>query len=866
MSVIARGSPFGGPIKPPDRHRDQQLAFRTLFPPLAYDEATPQTSPLIGVIASPVDRTSQPVDTLSDTLQRQKTAWSLVTAWLSLSGKGEVPREHLEGALEVSFGQSASLYHSLSLESWYSRQVEQHFERSIELKIKQIWSESSSADDALSQTVALLKDAQGSIVRPVVTWQAEDTQRRAPNPVLSRHVERLHNTALSALHRAVRRTVPAHRYAGNLAFVLVRVLETMTARNADTASNRTTMELLAGLHEVGLTPDSAQKSLARAVQTIITSHVNSFDMKVDWVGQRGRASELRIWIEQSLQPSVRHCLCALTGDRDLEIPASDLDKWQRLALGVLGRARLANLLVYVQLWPQSLGAILDLKDYLALADAKQHLAQTFINQLEERVGHAGVTTAELLGIYVAVTRVFKTLDNRSVLLEKVAQPIRSFLRDRLDTVKVIAASFLAEIDDEAKDQSAGVDGDDYCLEITREVIRSERTPAQPNQSLDWNDMTWLPDPIDAGPDYRSTKSNDVISYMLTLFDKETFIQEIQNILGERLLRSESANLENEVRLVEMLKSRLGTDKLQSAEVMVRDMTDSARIMKLLRSVNSKIPQPEDIYKAIPDDGITFAELVASMRLTIPSNPELKNRFIAVFKEAAIGGPAGKGHLLFRKPDYISDLPPPQDMDTFDAKILSSFFWPELRDDSFKVPAAIQKAQEQYESGFRRIKVLRRLRWLSALGRADVELELKDRTVKVEAVKTWVAALIYAFQDTDVSHGDMDVDEKTVQRSVADLEEQLNMDEVLVRNAIAFWVGQRVLHEVSPDTFEVMETLPKEGDVAAPLAVPVQADEAVSALKSQSAVLKDNKMMYEMFMIGMLTNGGAMDTSRIAMML
>ena len=44
------------------------------------------------------------------------------------------------------------------------------------------------------------------------------------------------------------------------------------------------------------------------------------------------------------------------------------------------------------------------------------------------------------------------------------------------------------------------------------------------------------------------------------------------------------------------------------------------------------------------------------------------------------------------------------------------------------------------------------------------------------------------------------------------------------------------------------------------------EEALSSVKSHHAVLRDNREMYESFMIGMLTNGGEMDTGRMTMML
>lgn len=197
---------------------------------------------------------------------------------------------------------------------------------------------------------------------------------------------------------------------------------------------------------------------------------------------------------------------------------------------------------------------------------------------------------------------------------------------------------------------------------------------------------------------------------------------------------------------------------------------------------------------------------------------------------------------------------------FSTLILSSFFWPSLRDDEFDVPEPISAMQKAFEQDFERIKNLRKLHWLSALGRVGVELELDDRTVKVEAVQTWQASVIYAFQSND---------DTPARKTVQELVDSLSMDEMLVRNGIAFWIAQRVLIEVETDSYQVLETLPsadEENAAPSPAMAPPQADAGISGVKSQEAVLRDNKDMYELFMVGMLTNGGAMDPARVTMMM
>jgi anaphase-promoting complex subunit 2 len=374
-----------------------------------------------------------------------------------------------------------------------------------------------------------------------------------------------------------------------------------------------------------------------------------------------------------------------------------------------------------------------------------------------------------------------------------------------------------------------------------------------------------------------------MSFMLTLFEQADFIKEVQSLLGERLLSVgyDDTELEKEVstwsdmlsiprlyllcvqiRLVELFKTRFGADRLQSCEVMLRDIQDSRRINNTLRPKDD-FPTAQEVHAAIPDSGIRSQALIGMFNTRVPRTDLAGHKFIALIKSVAV---AEKGSdILYPSPD----LPMfESSVDTelsaaFQTQILSSFFWPSLREDEFAVPAPISTLQKNFEQDFERIKNLRKLHWLSALGKATVELELEDRTVKFEGVQTWQASVIYAFQDDSQDVSTVSPASRTVQQ----LEESLQMDEVLVRNALAFWVGHQVLVEDEPDVFTVLEQLPSaDGKSTTGASAPVQADTVISAVKSQDAVLQDNKPMYEMFMMGMLTNGGAMDAARITMMM
>jgi len=201
-----------------------------------------------------------------------------------------------------------------------------------------------------------------------------------------------------------------------------------------------------------------------------------------------------------------------------------------------------------------------------------------------------------------------------------------------------------------------------------------------------------------------------------------------------------------------------------------------------------------------------------------------------------------------------------------AKILSRLYWPQLQDENYRIPEVITELQKRYEEGFESLKASRKLTWLHTLGQATIELELEDRSV-TEEVHTWQATVIWSFQNDGPNNA---VSERTVQQLVQTLE----MDEVLVRSALRFWVKKLVLHEVSPDRFAVMETLNQEdharskAQAAAPV-IPGANDDSVddTGMDANEGIGEEKLGMYWNFIQGMLTNSSpTMALQQIAMML
>ncbi|PGH01707.1 hypothetical protein AJ80_08974 [Polytolypa hystricis UAMH7299] len=606
------------------------------------------------------------------------------------------------------------------------------------------------------------------------------------------------------------------------------------------------LQLLEGLQDAGLGGSKAQKVFAGVMNNMMTEFVASA-YAGQWESPSLITEHLRQWTENvfaRLVVQVLHILRTSDTEADpedhLDVTLKDVEKWQEMGVARLGALRISELFDIIVEWDSSSGAIEDLKKYTTNPATRFNLTSAFTATLIQRLLQPGASTIEILQVYISIIRAFTQLDPRGVLLDRVARPIRRYLRDREDTVKVIVGGLLADAVD-AEGQPV-LSSPDTLVELATELSKAQELALRDESGeLDWDDMNWMPDPIDAAPDYKKSKNSDVIGSLMSLFDsKETFVKELQKVLGERLLKK-SKDFEQEISVLELLKLRFGDSALQACEVMLRDVLDSKRVDAVIRT-DQKLE-------------------------TANKSAQFSNKNIGKISTA-------------------------QDMPDLHAKILSRLFWPTLQNQTFKVPGEITALQVRYAAGFESLKQSRKLTWLNGIGQVTVELDLEDRVFKDE-VTTWQASVIYAFQSSSSS-----TNEQPVSKTISELSQQLEMSASLVCSACLFWVSKRILVETQCDTFRVLEVILDEEDEASQLgesgadaatgasssagaqhagaagtntnstaaAAAAEAAEAAAAKESADAAAMAKMDLYWQFIMGMLTNQGAMPLQRIIMML
>lgn len=536
------------------------------------------------------------------------------------------------------------------------------------------------------------------------------------------------------------------------------------------------------------------------------------------------------------------------------VSLSDVKKWKEIAVSRLASLRISELFDIVLAWPDSKGGLDDLRASVTTPEKRRQLTDFFSSALKKRLLHPGCSTLEILQVYISMIRTFHALDHSKVLLSRVVTALQLYLCQRDDAVRIVVTGLLASPDEVKQYQqrhipepgsstnsgASHVSGDGKLVELA--VLLND--PAQQRrvhvdeEELDWDDMEWMPDPVDAGVNYKRPKNEDVIGTLINaLGSQDVFIKEFQNIIAERLLATQG-NFDQEIKVLNLLKKRFGDGALQNCDVMIKDIFDSRRVDAVIRKTHLGQPVQPPRQFGPP--------------LTPPAYQQM-------------------GHQLDADEAKLHLVP-------YQARILSRLYWPNIVQDTFLLPNPVVQQQQKYEQGYERLKTSRKLTWLDHLGQVSVELDLADRTVSVQC-KTYEAAVIYAFQGPDTAD---DPDVPAVRRTTDELQETLRMDEELVFQATEFWVSKGILSHVSsePDTYIVIERQetvqaarpPLHPAASAPAALegdsprkpPLQRPGTTGAMDAKE---RERRAVYWQFIVGMLTNSSpTMPLFQIAMMM
>ncbi|ODV91555.1 hypothetical protein CANCADRAFT_55404 [Tortispora caseinolytica NRRL Y-17796] len=318
-------------------------------------------------------------------------------------------------------------------------------------------------------------------------------------------------------------------------------IHAIEARNPERARTVYSVFRECGLHTF------SDSCLTSAVKHTVTSHVTNSYRKT-W--DSSAYDDLMYWIFNVVVSSLSYIT---------DLKESELNAVNDLACDALAALRIEEIYDIVCKMPQSEPALNDLSATLRTPKLRLDLVNTFLSQSSISLLRAGIPTLEIICRYIATMEAFRRIEPRGVLLDRVARPIRNYLRERSDTVSLIVAGMLNR--------------EDSPISYISESIKKKQ--AYRDTGDDYNDPAWVPDPVDAAPDFSSSQM-DIVGSLLNIFESnDVFIREISNCLASDLLKVREYDVNTLESQLKALRNRFSEAAMQSCNIMIWDVQESA---------------------------------------------------------------------------------------------------------------------------------------------------------------------------------------------------------------------------------------------------------------------------------------------------
>ncbi|MGH0188581.1 UNVERIFIED_CONTAM: hypothetical protein FKN15_030518, partial [Acipenser sinensis] len=367
-------------------------------------------------------------------------------------------------------------------------------------------------------------------------------------------------------------------------------------------------------------------------------------------------------------------------------------------------------------------------------------------------------------------------------------------RTREDTVRQIVAGLTGDTEGSSELANELSKADPVTLEHGQD---SDEETADPEE--------WLPDPIDAEADKCGSKrrSSDIISLLVSIYgSKELFISEYRSVLADRLIHQLSYNTAREIRNVELLKLRFGESHLHFCEVMLKVGGLSGEVMLKVGRLSGEV-----MLKDVADSRRINSN-VADEEMKLPE-------------------------------EQRSPLP-------LSALIMSSEFWPPLKEEKLELPAPIKEVMESFTKRYEKLKVTS----ISAHSSVCV-----SACVFVCVWYGWCGVWSHR-APLCPAPGSWTLEE---------LGEALEMPTSVLRRRMTLWQQQGVLREEPAGTFVVVEKAQCERPEKN--VVLLESDEeGESNMATQSEQKEEKLQMFWAYIQAMLTNLDSMSLERIHNML
>lgn len=190
-----------------------------------------------------------------------------------------------------------------------------------------------------------------------------------------------------------------------------------------------------------------------------------------------------------------------------------------------------------------------------------------------------------------------------------------------------------------------------------------------------------------------------------------------------------------------------------------------------------------------------------------------------------------------------------------AIILSSEFWPTLKEEKLQLPPVVNQAMEAYTHRYEKLKAMRTLSWKPHLGSVTLDVELEDRVLTSFTVSPIHAAIILHFQDQS-------------SWTLEELSAKLGAPKELVHRKLAMWQQHGVLQEEAGGggSYHVVETGSSKQQLDRSVMLIDLDEERDSNTATQLEQREEKLQLFWAYIHAMLTNLDSMPLERIHSML
>lgn len=236
-----------------------------------------------------------------------------------------------------------------------------------------------------------------------------------------------------------------------------------------------------------------------------------------------------------------------------------------IAKNLLIKRRIKDLYHLISKYPFTIETMKEINRCLDKSTYHDKLVQSSIQQLNQNLLLPSVKTVDIIIYYIKTIHSFLLIDHRGVLLDKVARPIRNYLRTRDDTIEKIVNGLLTT--DRKKNK---------LIELNSELVRGySKNSNSKSRNYKKRTLKWQPDPVDALPDFQIGKIDDIIDSLTSIFDDNSlFIDQFVKIFSVDLLTVKNYDISHILNSLSLLKTKFVDDDFNILDIMINDIQKS----------------------------------------------------------------------------------------------------------------------------------------------------------------------------------------------------------------------------------------------------------------------------------------------------